>query len=143
MGDDEADGFVGDFVGERVFDGAEEVKAELGGGLADLFGVDGMDPVGAEGEFAFFDEVSDERDNGGKFSAAELRDFFEGAALLEEFEGFLRRAGGARVPLLAGAFAVGEAAQGVEDGVAVGFALFFADAGDVAEFAEGFGLLTA
>ncbi len=82
MGDDEADGVVEDCGGEGVFDGFEEVETEGGGGLADLFGVDGMDPVVAVVEFAAFDEIGDEGDDGGEFAAAEMRDFLEGVAFL-------------------------------------------------------------
>ena len=139
----QADGFVGDFFGEGIFDGFEEVEAEGGGGLADLFEVDGVDPVGAEGEFALFDEVGNEDDDGIDFAAAELGDFFEGVAFFEEFAGFLRGAGGAAVPFLAGAFAVFEAAERIEDGFAVIAAFGFADAGDAAEFFESFGFAVA
>ena len=47
MGDDEADLLVRDFGREGFLEGLEVVEAEFCGGLADLFGVDGMDPVGA------------------------------------------------------------------------------------------------
>ena len=80
MGDDEANFFVGDFGGEGFLDGLEVVEAEFGGGLADLLGVDGMDPVGAEGEFALFDEVGDKDDDSGEFASAELGNFLEGVA---------------------------------------------------------------
>jgi hypothetical protein len=135
----EADGFVGDFFGEGIFDGFEEVEAESGGGLTNLFGVDGVDPVGAESDFASFDEVGNKGDDGRNFSATELGDFLEGMAFFEEFAGFLRGAGGAAVPFLAGAFAVFEAAECVENGFAVVAAFGFADAGDTAEFLESFG----
>src|SRR5271166_1707057 len=99
-----------------------------------------MDPVGAEVEFAFFDEVGDQGYDGGDFSAAKLGDLLEGVAFFEEVQGFLRRAGWFGVPFLGGAFAGGEAAEGVENFGAVDFALFFAHAGDLAEFGDGAGL---
>lgn len=138
MGYQKADGFVGDFFREGVFDRFEEVEAAGGGGPADLFGVDGVDPVGAECEFAFFDEVRDKNYDGRNFSAAELRDILEGVAFFEQFAGLLRRAGRAAVPFLTGAFAVLEAAEGVEKGVAVLAAFGLADAGDAAEFLDCF-----
>jgi len=143
VGDDEADLFVGDFGREGFLEGLEVVEAEFCGGLADLFGVDGMDPVGAVGKFAPLDEIGDEDDDGGEFAAAQLSDFLKGAALLEKLERFLGGAGRTCVPLLAGAFASSEAAKGVEDRFAVSLALGVAHAGDGTELQQVFRSLGA
>lgn len=92
MGYDKADFFVGDLVWYGLFDGFQQVEAEPGAGFEDVLVVNGVDPVWAERGFAFFDEVGDESYNRGDFSAAELGDFLEGAALIEQFQGFLRGA---------------------------------------------------
>ncbi len=143
LADDEPDFFIGDFSGERLLDGLEVGEAEFCSRLADLLGVNWMDPVRAEGKFAFFDEVGDENYNGGDFAAAKLGDFLEGAALLEEVEGFLRGAGGAGVPFLAGASTLPEAVQGVEDFSAIGLAFGVAHAGDAAKLLERFRFASA
>ena len=143
MGDDEANFFVGDFGREGFLEGLEVVEAEFCGALADLFGVDGMDPVGAVGKFALLDEIGDEDDDGGEFAATELGDFLKGAALLKKLEGFLSGAGRACVPLLAGTFAGGEAAKGLEDSFAVSLALGVAHAGDGTELLQVFRSLGA
>ena len=59
VADHEANFFVGNFCRERLFDGLEVVEAEFGGRIADFIRVDWMDPIGAEGKFAFFNEVGD------------------------------------------------------------------------------------
>jgi len=88
VGGDEADFLVSDLFGYGVFDGFQQIQAEAGAGFEDVLLVDGVDPVGAEGRFAFFDEVGDESDHRRNFSAAKLGDFFEGASLLQQFPGF-------------------------------------------------------
>jgi len=136
----EADVFVGDLFGDGFLDGFEQIQAEAGTGFENVLLVDGMDPIGAEGQLAFLNKVGNQGDDGGDFSAAKLGDFFEGATLIQEFERFLRWACGLGMPFFGGAFAIGKTAEGVEDFFAIEFAFFFAHAGDLAEFGDGVGL---
>lgn len=90
VGYHQANFFVGDLFGDGFLDGLEQVEAKAGGGFEDVLLVDGVDPVRAEGGVAFFDEIGDEDDYRGNFSAAELGDLLKGAALIQQFERFLR-----------------------------------------------------
>lgn len=89
MGYHQANFFVGDLFGDGFLDGLDEIEAKAGGGFEDVLLVARMDPARAEGCFPFFDEVGDEDDDGRDFSAAELGDLLEGAALIQQFECFL------------------------------------------------------
>jgi hypothetical protein len=84
--------FVADLFGDSFLDGSQQIQAEAGGGFEDLLLVDGMHPIRAEGRFAFFDEVGDEDDHRRNFSSAELGNLLKGAALIQQFQSFLRGA---------------------------------------------------
>jgi len=86
----EADVFVSDLFGDGFLDGFEQIEAEAGAGFKDVLLVDGMHPVRAKRQLALLDKVGNQGNDGGDFSAAKLGDFFEGAALIQEFERFLR-----------------------------------------------------
>ena len=105
--------------------------------------VNRVDPVRAKERFAFFDKVGDEGDDRRNFSAAKLGDFLEGAPLLQQFQGFLRRARGLGMPFLSRAFAIGKSAKCVEDFFAIEFTFLFAHAGNLAKFGDGAGLRLA
>ena len=90
VGHHQANFFVGDLFGDGFLDGLEQIEAKAGGGFEDVLLVDRMDPARAEECFPFFDEVGDEDDYRGNFSAAELGDLFKRAALIQQFECFLR-----------------------------------------------------
>jgi len=82
--------FVGDLFGYGFLDWLQQIHAETVAGFEDVLLVDGVDPVGAKRQLAFLYEVGNQGHDGGDFSAADLGDFFEGAALLQQFECFLR-----------------------------------------------------
>ena len=88
----EADVFVGDLFGDGFLDGPEQIQAEAGASFEDVLLVNGMDPVRAKRQLAFFYKVGDQGDDGGDFPAAKLGNFFEGASLIQQFQCFLRGA---------------------------------------------------
>ena len=137
--DYQADFFEGDFCGEVFLQRAKKIQAALCAGVLNQGEALGADPGGIEGQLALLDEIGDQCDHCGDLAAAELRNFGEGMAFSQELQRFLRGIDCTGVPLLAGAFAFLEAAEHVEDFLAVLIALRFADAGNLAKFGKSFG----
>jgi hypothetical protein len=139
VGDYQADFFEGDFCGEVFLQRAKKIQATLCAGVLNQGEAFGADPGGIEGQLALLDEIGDQCDHCGDLAAAELGNFAEGVAFFKELQRFLRGIGCTGVPLLAGALAFLEAAEHVEDFLAVLIALRFADAGNLAKFGKSFG----
>src|SRR5256885_5333389 len=127
MGYHQTDLSVSDFLRQRLFEKLEPPFARFLVSCRDLSVFFRRKPLGAELRLAGLNQLGDHIEHSAQLTAANLRNFFKGAALLQELQCFSRRMSRFYVPSSAGAFALREAPQRREDLLTIDFHFLVAE----------------